>query len=270
MTTIERDYVLGTHDEEVERLGLQHQVWRARTLDAWRSAGFTRGQTILDVGCGPGWAAMDLAGIVGRNGRVIAFDRSQRFLDVLRERRDTANARQIEIVELDLDGGALPDANADGAWLRWVLAFVRDPRALLSKVARALRPGGTVVIHEYFDYATWRVVPRSEAFESFVSTVMRSWRDAGGEPDIGLSLPGWLNDLGFDVRLSPIVELFRPGDFGWQWPDAFVRVGASRLVDLGYMDRGDAERVLADVESAERERGFFIAPSVLEVIATKP
>ena len=34
MTTAERDYVLGTHDDEVMRLGLQHRVWRPRALDA--------------------------------------------------------------------------------------------------------------------------------------------------------------------------------------------------------------------------------------------
>src|SRR6266513_624084 len=53
----ERDYVLGTHDDEVARLGLQHRVWRPRALDAWRRAQFTRGQTILDIGCGPGYAS---------------------------------------------------------------------------------------------------------------------------------------------------------------------------------------------------------------------
>src|SRR5437667_12597218 len=79
----ERDYVLGTHDEELLRLGLQHRVWRPRALDAWRRAGFTVGQTLIDVGCGPGYAAVDLAEIVGPSGRIIALDRSQRFLAAL-------------------------------------------------------------------------------------------------------------------------------------------------------------------------------------------
>ena len=76
----ERDYVLGTHDEEIERLGLQHRVWQPRVSDAWRRAGFTTGQTLLDLGCGPGYATLDLAGIVGPAGRVIGIDRSRRFL----------------------------------------------------------------------------------------------------------------------------------------------------------------------------------------------
>ena len=52
----DKDYILGTHDEEILRLGLQHRVWRPKVLDAWKRAGFTVGQTILDFGCVPGYA----------------------------------------------------------------------------------------------------------------------------------------------------------------------------------------------------------------------
>jgi cyclopropane fatty-acyl-phospholipid synthase-like methyltransferase len=95
-----KDYVLGTHDEEVERLGLQHRaflrIWflqhpppsthqtlRQRALDAWRSAGIGPGQTVLDVGGGAGYAALDLAELVGPSGRVVAIDKSERFLGAL-------------------------------------------------------------------------------------------------------------------------------------------------------------------------------------------
>ena len=63
-----KDYVLGTHDEEIERLGLQHRVWQQRAFEGWRSAGIGPGQTVLDVGCGPGYAALDLAELVGASG----------------------------------------------------------------------------------------------------------------------------------------------------------------------------------------------------------
>lgn len=80
------DYVLGTEADEIERLGLQHRVWRERVLDAWRRAGIGRGQTVIDVGAGPGWASADLAEIVGPEGRVIALERSESFLAALRRR----------------------------------------------------------------------------------------------------------------------------------------------------------------------------------------
>ena len=50
----ERDYVLGTHDEELERLGVQHRAWRPVVLDCWKNAGIEPGSRVLDVGAGPG------------------------------------------------------------------------------------------------------------------------------------------------------------------------------------------------------------------------
>ena len=48
--TAGKDDVLSMPDEAIERLGLQHRVWRPRVTDAWRRAGFTTGQTRLDLG----------------------------------------------------------------------------------------------------------------------------------------------------------------------------------------------------------------------------
>src|SRR5213075_3053989 len=120
----ERDYVLGTHDEEVERLGLQHRVWRPRASDAWRRAGFTTGQTILDIGSGPGYASIDLAEIVGPTGRVVALERSTRFIDALESAAKIRGVKNITTYLLDLDIDPFPDESADGAWVRWVFAFL--------------------------------------------------------------------------------------------------------------------------------------------------
>jgi len=95
-TRQERDYLLGTHDEELARLALQHRVWRPRALDAWRRAGFTVGQTLIDVGCGPGYASLDLAEMVGPSGRIVAIDRSRRFLDALEAARRGRGLDHIE------------------------------------------------------------------------------------------------------------------------------------------------------------------------------
>ena len=76
----ERTYFLGTHDEEIKRLGLQHRVWRPTVLDCWRRAGIGPGSKVLDVGAGPGFAAADLSEIVGPDGVVVAVERSARFV----------------------------------------------------------------------------------------------------------------------------------------------------------------------------------------------
>src|SRR3954471_3621912 len=67
----ETDYVLGTHDDEVARLGLQHRVWRSVVTDCWMRVGITHGWRVIDVGSGPGYATADLAEIVGPTGTVL-------------------------------------------------------------------------------------------------------------------------------------------------------------------------------------------------------
>ena len=290
MSTTERDYVLGTHDEEIERLALQHRVWRPRVLDAWKRAGFGQGQHLLDLGCGPGWATLDLAAVAGPSGRVHAVDRSRRFLDHLRAQvgggavdgvaagrgaagGDPAGGTRapVEIHERDLDEEALPAIQVDGAFARWVFAFVRRPQALLERVAGVIRPGGTLVHHEYLDYATWRLSPRSEPFEEFVRAVMATWRAGGGEPDIGLDLPRWLGESGFTVRETRLhVDMVTPSDPIWAWPRSFVEVGLKRLVELGAFEPARAEVVLRAVDAAATTPGArCVTPTLIEIIAVR-
>jgi SAM-dependent methyltransferase len=213
-----KEYVLGTHDEEIERLGLQHRVWRQRALDAWHSAGVGPGHTVIDVGCGPGYASLDLADLVGPQGRVVAIDKSERFLRALEAKSRDGHIDNITAHRADLDAGEFPDVIADRAWCRWVFAFVKNPRALLARIAAALEPDGVIVVHEYFDYSTWRSAPPCSELEEFVSAVMASWRDNGGEPDIALWLPGWLEQLGFELRSArPIIDVVQPTQLSWSW-----------------------------------------------------
>src|SRR5205809_2516805 len=268
-TRQERDYLLGTHYEELARLALQHRVWRPRALDAWRRAGFTVGQTLIDVGCGPGYASLDLAEMVGPSGRIVAIDRSRRFLDALEAARRGRGLDHIETLELDLDEADLPAIGADGAWGRWVFAFVRRPRELLARVGRTLRKGGALVLHEYFDYSTWRLTPRSPEHEEFVSVVTESWRASGGEPDVGLDLPLWLEDCGFETRsLRPIIDVVPRSDFVWEWPSSFMEVGLRRLVDLGRLTPDRARAISKAFATAQPPpRALMVTPAVLQTTA---
>lgn len=267
----DRDYVLGTHDEELIRLGLQHRVWRHRALAAWQRAGITVGSSVVDIGSGPGYASVDLAEIVGPEGKVIALERSRRFLDFLEATSRARGLTNIRAIETDLDLAELPAANADAAWARWVFAFVHDPRRLLARVAAVLKPGGVFVAHEYYEYKTWRMIPRSVEHEEFVDAVTTRWRADGGEPDIGRDLLLWLQELNFDLIVTQsFIEVIHPGDFFWQWPKAFIASGLSRLVDLGTLTRDRASAIAAAFEKTQANpHAQMITPAVLEIIAVK-
>jgi SAM-dependent methyltransferase len=265
------DYVLGTHDEELSRLGIQHKAWRAAAQAAWKAAGIGSGQTVLDVGCGPGYATLDLAELVGPSGRVIAIDKSERFLSALESERGRRNLDQIEIVRSDLDNGDFPSAAADAAWGRWVFAFLRQPRQVLARVASVIRPGGVIVAHEYFDYGTWRPTRPCPEHERFVEAVMASWRDNGGEPNIALPLLDWLEALNFELRrVHPIIDIIEPGHPKWEWARSFLKVGRERLVELGYLTREQSESIWSAFLAFEATPGArMITPAVMEIIAVK-
>ena len=271
MTTTDSDYILGTHDEELERLGLQHRVWRPKTLAAWQRAGFTSGMTIADIGCGPGYATMDLAEIAGPSGRVIGFDRSQRFLSYLRASAASRGLKNVEAQEVDLDTGSLPAMQADALWCRWVLAFLSHPRRLVSQIAASVRPGGVFVSYEYFSYEAWRFLPPTDEHDEFVRAVCASVREEGGEPNIGLQLPQWLHESGFEVvDARPAISVLAPHDDLWQWPESFVRIGSARLVERGAISTARSSEITAAFERAKREPYTrMITPGVLELIARR-
>ena len=92
---------------------------------------------------------------------------------------------------------------------------------------------------------------------------------AGG--DIGLDLPRWLEELGFENRsLRPIIDVIPASDFLWQWPKAFIDVGLRRLVELGRMDAQRAKVVTEGFAAAEAAPGtLMVTPAVLEIIAVR-
>ena len=267
----ERDYVLGTHDEELLRLGRQHEAWREIVIDCWRRAGIGPGETVLDVGCGPGYAARDLAAVVGPRGRVVGVDQSKRFVDHAKRVNRETRLPQLTYYEGDVVTEIAPGGAFAFAWCRWVACFVPSPSDLVGKIAEALSPRGIAVFHEYSDYASWRLVPKSEPLEEFVAIAMQSWRAAGGEPDIASELPNLLTDVGFRIHATkPHVFAARPGTPMWEWPASFVETNLGRLLDLDYIDEAFAASVRRELASArDSEDALMFTPTMLEIIAQR-
>lgn len=269
--TQEKDYVLGTHDEEVERLGLQHRVWRPQVLECWQRAGITEGMKVADIGCGPGYATVDLAEIVGPQGHVTAIERSQRFASVAQGAVAARGLRNVTIREADLMEQSIGKKNLDAAWCRWVACFVSSPEKLVQQIADSLRVGGVAVFHEYSHYESWQLLPQRPVFESFVDEIVASWRANGGEPNIALQLPTLLHKAGFKLRYAkPLVYTITPQDYMWQWPSRFVKINTERLLELGRVTpewAKDVQREFAEAETAPET--LLTTPVVLEIVAEK-
>jgi ubiquinone/menaquinone biosynthesis C-methylase UbiE len=269
--TRESDYVLGTHDEEVARLGLQHRVWRPVVTECWQRVGITDGWRVIDVGAGPGYATADLAEIVGPTGAVLGVERSARFLEVARERCVCRGLTNVEFREGDLMELSLGGLNYDASWCRWVASFVSSPKKLVDKIAGALRPGGIAIFHEYSDYLTFRFMPIRPALEKFELAVSESWVKSGGDPNVARHLPGLLRDAGMRVtEIIPHVRTCSPRDYIWQWPKSFIEINVRRLQELGRLTSSEAENVLREFHETDADpESWFTTPMFLEIVAEK-
>ena len=267
----ERDYVLGTHQDELLRLGLQHRVWRPTVLACWSKAGITTGSRVIDLGAGPGYATVDLAEIVVPEGTVTALERSGNFVAAGKESCRARGLSNVDYRELDLMTDEFPAGPFDFSWCRWVLTFLPDPNVMLGKLHRLLRSGGVAIFYEYGWYASWSFAPPQPFHERFRNMIVQIWRESGGEPDIGLSLPKLLPDNGFAVKtVVPHIFPIRPHDFMWQWPASFIESGLERLLELKKADEAFADNMRKEFARMSADpASVMLTPLVLEIVATK-
>ncbi|GAA3178524.1 methyltransferase domain-containing protein [Nonomuraea roseoviolacea subsp. carminata] len=111
-----------------------------------RRLGLRPGQTVVDLGCGPGTDLGAMADAVAPDGRVIGVDRDPAMLAEARARlegRPGVEIRAGDVHALPLDDGAVDRARTDR-----VLQHVEDPSRVLAEFRRVARPGGRIVMAE--------------------------------------------------------------------------------------------------------------------------
>jgi SAM-dependent methyltransferase len=267
-----REYILGTDDVELQRLGLQHQVWVSQQWRMLERAGLRAGHAVLDLGCGPGFTTFELAHVVGPNGRVVARDTSARFLRHLQHEAKRRGMTQIETSEGTAEELALPNASLDAAYSRWLLCWLPDPGRALRAVARALRPGGFVMVQEYLDWAAMKMIPRSAAFDRAVAACMRGWELGGGHIDVGERIPALAAECGLRVEsFEPIARAGAVGSPVWRWIESFHRTWLPRVVERALLATDEMQRLFAEYDTRnDSGDGRLCAPTMVDIVLRRP
>jgi SAM-dependent methyltransferase len=117
-----------------------------RVPDVLAALGVGHGTRVADIGAGGGFFTARLARAVGPAGRVYAVDVDAGVIRRLEERAAREGWSNVEIIASRPDDPRLADSLLDAALIVNAYHEFTAPAAMLRRLARALRPGGRLVI----------------------------------------------------------------------------------------------------------------------------
>jgi ubiquinone/menaquinone biosynthesis C-methylase UbiE len=107
------------------------------------------GQTVCDLGCGNGFYTLQLARLVGENGKVLAVDIQPEMLHLLAERAKSEQIDNVEPIHGSPIDPRLPKESVDLILLVDVYHEFSHPQHMLEAMRAALRPGGRIALAEF-------------------------------------------------------------------------------------------------------------------------
>jgi len=193
-------------------------LWRTQLATAQqellRHAALGSGESVLDVACGAGAAAVLAAaavtpptGSVQSAGRVVGIDLSGRMIDAARRRAEDSGIANVTFARMDAERLELPDASFDVVLCALGLMYMPDPARALREMRRVLRPRGRLVAVVWGDRSMCGWSPLFSILDGEVETEVCPLFFRLGEND---TLAELCREASFDViftrRLPTILE----------------------------------------------------------------
>jgi 2-polyprenyl-3-methyl-5-hydroxy-6-metoxy-1,4-benzoquinol methylase len=183
------------------------------------------GSRCLEIGAGNGSLSQWLAQRVGPSGHVIASD-------IRTDLMHGIAGNNLEVRKFDVVHDEPSDAPYDLIVIRALLHHLPERRAVVSKVAGWLRPGGYLLIQEPDFYPTWTVEPSTQKhfWEQFLHWAAAHQIDYY----VGRKIPAWLQAEGLaNISSEGHAILYSGGSKFAEWWDYGIREVADQLQTEG-------------------------------------
>lgn len=222
------------------------------------------GDSVLDVGCGPGFYVLDLLDQVGDEGAVTGVDPSAAMLAIARRQvGERPNATLIEGQATQLPVG---DAAFDRALSVQVFEYLPDVPAALAELMRVVRPGGRVVLWDI----DWSTLSLHSTDAARTERMLEAWDRHLANPVLPRTLAAELTRAGFtDVRREAHVfesAALDPETFGGALP----AIVATYVQGLDDVDQAEIDAWLEDFRNLDERGEYSFALLQFCFTATRP
>lgn len=255
-----------TFDDEFSRLveefnaspGAQYR--RSRILEALRLEPDHR---VLDVGCGPGHQALEIAEQLGATGRIDGVDVTDEALEIARTRCSESTSSFFHVgsaTKLPFD-----DCTFDTVMSSQVFEYLDDVPAALAEVYRVAKPGGRAIIHD----TDWGALLWHSTNVERMTRLMTAWDAHLVDPHMPQSLGKQLVRASFArVQVDPIVHVetdLEPGSMS----DVLIRVIAIYLTGKG-ISKNEIEDWEAELRARAAAGEYFFSSNEYIFSGVKP
>jgi arsenite methyltransferase len=210
------------------------------------------GESVLDVGSGPGFLAGAIADAVGLDGAVRGLDTSPSMNAMAATH--CADRPHVRFDEGDAASLPYPDGSFDAVVSTQVYEYVADVLGALGEVRRVLRPGGRVVVLDTdWDSVVWHAADRELHLR-----VMTAWEEHLVDPRLPRVLPGLLERAGFRVLDRVLIPMFNPVYDENTYSAGTIDVIGDYVTGRQGLTEQDVERWAADLRSRGTDYLFTV------------
>ncbi len=200
--TIERENeqaMSGQHEFDEEEAKRLEAIYTTPSASARRQLVRDRldletGETVVSIGCGPGFEPAELAEAVGETGRVLGVDVSEAMLGLAENQ--CAELPQVTLKQGDAVDLPVQDGRFDAAVSVQVFDYIEELGQAVAELGRSLRPGGRAAVYSTdWDNFVWH-----SSDPARMDRVIDAWTDVYANPHLGSKLATHFDDAGLTVE----------------------------------------------------------------------
>ncbi len=258
-------YVIQGGQVGYERLQLLARTRAADTAALLDRVGVMTGWRCIDLGCGSGDVAFELAHRVGPDGQVVGIDADAEQLALVRAAAARTGVTNVELLVQDIDSWhARPEY--DLVYARFVLQHLADPVSTLARMWAAVRPGGALVVEDA-DFAGLVAFPPDPGYDFYAEHYPRALATNGGDPSVGQKLFGYFRAVGVsDIQLAVRQGVHVGSDEGKRLPASTLATTADAIVAAGLATPEHVARAVDTLtQFAARPDSLLSGPRIFQI-----